>query len=43
VKDFAPVLSELKAIGTEVKKLDDLMERSGAPYTPGRVPVWNSN
>jgi photosystem II stability/assembly factor-like uncharacterized protein len=43
VKDFAPVLSELKAIGTEVKKLDDLLEKSGAPYTPGRVPVWNGN
>jgi hypothetical protein len=43
VKDFAPVLSELKSIGAEVKKLDDLLEKSGAPYTPGRVPVWNGN
>lgn len=39
-KDFSPVLAELKSIGEEVKKLDELLEKSGAPYTPGRVPVW---
>jgi hypothetical protein len=40
-KDFAPLLAELKGIGNEIKNLNDLLERSGAPYTPGRVPVWN--
>jgi photosystem II stability/assembly factor-like uncharacterized protein len=39
-KDFGPLLSELRSIGDEVKRLDDLLEKSGAPYTPGRVPVW---
>lgn len=42
-KEFAPVLTELKGIGEEVKKLEDTLERSGAPYTPGRVPVWRAN
>ena len=39
-KQFAPVLSEIKAVGEEVKKLEQKLEQSGAPYTPGRVPDW---
>jgi photosystem II stability/assembly factor-like uncharacterized protein len=42
-KDFAPVLNEIKAIGEELRKLDELLEKSGAPYTPGRIPVWKGN
>jgi len=42
-KEFSGVLNEIKSIGNEVNKLDDLLEKSGAPYTPGRVPVWNGN
>jgi len=40
-KEFAPLLTDLKKIGGEIKALDELLEKSGAPYTPGRVPVWN--
>jgi photosystem II stability/assembly factor-like uncharacterized protein len=40
-KEFAPLLAELKSVGNEIKTLNDLLEKSGAPYTPGRVPVWN--
>lgn len=39
-KQFAPVLAEIKAVGEEVKKLEQKLEQAGAPYTPGRVPDW---
>lgn len=40
VKQFTPVYNELKAIADEVKKIEDMLEKSGAPYTPGRLPEW---
>ncbi|MDQ6843466.1 MAG: glycosyl hydrolase, partial [Bacteroidota bacterium] len=39
-KEFEPVLQEVKAIDTDVKKLDSLLEKNHAPYTPGRLPDW---
>lgn len=39
-KQFTPVYNELKAIAEEIKKLEDVLEKSGAPYTPGRMPEW---
>jgi hypothetical protein len=39
-KQFAPVYDEIKSIGEAVKKLEDKLEKSGAPYTPGRLPDW---
>ncbi len=39
-KQFSPVYNELKAIGEEVKKLEDALEKNDAPYTPGRMPKW---
>ncbi len=39
-KQFTPVYNELKAIADEVKRIEDLLEKSGAPYTPGRLPEW---
>ncbi len=39
-KQFTPVLAEVKAIGEEVKKIENLLEQKGAPYTPGRIPEW---
>jgi photosystem II stability/assembly factor-like uncharacterized protein len=39
-KEFTPVYNELKAIAAEVKKVEDMLEKSGAPYTPGRLPEW---
>ncbi len=42
-KQFAPLLAEIKAIGEEIKKIEDQLEKAGAPYTPGRVPVWKGN
>ena len=39
-KEFAPLLTELKSIGGEAGRLENVLEKAGAPYTPGRVPVW---
>ena len=39
-QQFAPVLAEVKAVGEEVKRIENLLEQKGAPYTPGRVPEW---
>ena len=42
-KQFTPVYLELKAIDEEIKKLENLLEKSNAPYTPGRLPEWKGN
>ncbi len=40
---FAPVLAELTALVTvDIKDLEDRLEAAGAPYTPGRIPVWKT-
>lgn len=39
-QQFAPLLAEVQAVSNEVKRLETLLEQSGAPYTPGRLPVW---
>ncbi|MGE5108047.1 MAG: hypothetical protein ACM3H8_10915, partial [Sphingobacteriales bacterium] len=42
-KQFTPVYNELKAIGDEIRKLEIELEKSNAPYTPGRLPEWKGN
>ena len=39
-QQFSPVLTEVKAIGEEIKKIEIMLEQKGAPYTPGRIPEW---
>lgn len=40
-EEFAPLLDELRKIVSEdVVKIEKKLEDSGAPYTPGRLPVW---
>lgn len=39
-KQFSPIYAEIKSIGEEVKKIEATMEKSGAPYTPGRLPEY---
>ncbi len=40
-KLFGPVLAELSGpVTTEIKSLEDALEKAGAPYTPGRMPAW---
>jgi hypothetical protein len=38
--NFADVLEKLKGIGLQIREVEDQLEKSGAPYTPGRFPVW---
>ncbi len=42
-KQFTPVYNELKAIAEEVKRIESILEKNGAPYTPGRLPEWKGN
>ena len=42
-KQFTPVYNELKAIGEEIRNLENLLEKNKAPYTPGRLPDWQGN
>ncbi|MEO6406195.1 MAG: hypothetical protein ABIY51_06960 [Ferruginibacter sp.] len=37
---FSEILGELKTIGDDTEKFEQELERYGAPYTPGRLPVW---
>jgi hypothetical protein len=40
-KEFEPQLAKLKKlIEVDLKKLEKAMEEAGAPWTPGRIPVW---
>lgn len=38
--NFEEVMDELKQIEAQISKVEDQLEESGAPYTPGRFPVW---
>ncbi|MEP7106424.1 MAG: hypothetical protein ABI760_00550 [Ferruginibacter sp.] len=42
-KQFAPALAEIRSIGEAFKKVEDELEKNGAPYTPGRVPEWKQD
>ncbi len=40
--EFSPQLAELKQlIEVDLNTLKKTLEQSGAPWTPGRVPMWN--
>ena len=42
--EFSPVIEKLRAlIETDMRQLEIEAESLGAPWTPGRVPVWNRN
>ena len=39
--EFAEVLPKLKAlVETDLKQIEESMEKAQAPYTPGRLPTW---
>ena len=40
---FDEILSDLKSIETSIKQIESELEKSGAPYTPGRFPEWKKN
>jgi len=40
-EEFPPILLQLKEIAeTDLKALEDELDKLGAPWTPGRVPDW---
>ena len=40
-EEFAPQLAKLRTlVDVDLKRLEESMESAGAPWTPGRVPVW---
>ncbi|MFK7864284.1 MAG: WD40/YVTN/BNR-like repeat-containing protein [Pseudohongiellaceae bacterium] len=41
--EFEEVLSELESIGNSLERLEDQLDELGAPWTPGRLPSWDSN
>ncbi len=40
VKEFTPVHAEIKSIASELQRIEALLEKNKAPYTPGRLPDW---
>jgi hypothetical protein len=38
---FGEVLVSLRQADARVRSLEDELEEAGAPYTPGRLPVWD--
>jgi photosystem II stability/assembly factor-like uncharacterized protein len=39
-KQFDALLPELKSISEDIQKVEAVLEKNGAPYTPGRFPEW---
>ena len=40
---FEEILVSLKSIDDDIKQVQNTLEKSGAPYTPGRFPEWRKN
>ncbi len=39
-ESFGEVLAALRLVDARIRGLEDELEKAGAPYTPGRLPVW---
>jgi hypothetical protein len=39
-QQFRDVLTELKAIATDLAEVEAVLQAEGAPWTPGRIPDW---
>ncbi|MCP4800568.1 MAG: glycosyl hydrolase [bacterium] len=41
---FPPILEQVRElVGTELTDIENKLEEAGAPWTPGRLPVWKEN
>ncbi len=41
LEEFPPVLEKIRSVAEkDIRELEDELVRVGAPWTPGRVPVW---
>ena len=38
---FESILTDLKKVEDDLKVIEGKLEKAGAPYTPGRIPVWD--
>ena len=41
--DFGEVLTALEQADSRIHALQDSLEQAGAPYTPGRLPLWTQS
>ena len=39
--EFGGVLADLTAVESDLAALETRLEQMGAPYTPGRIPLWS--
>ncbi len=39
-QQFGEFLPKLRALADRLRRLEDLAEAAGAPWTPGRIPTW---
>ncbi len=42
-EDFGDLLADLEALDNRIRAVEDELEAAGAPYTPGRLPVWEGS
>ncbi|MEK6701131.1 MAG: glycosyl hydrolase, partial [Planctomycetota bacterium] len=38
--EFEKALAELKSLTKDIRALEDVVEKAGGPWTPGRMPEW---
>ena len=43
VSEFAGALASLRLLEADVRTLEAALEIKGAPWTPGRIPVWSAD
>jgi hypothetical protein len=41
--NFETILTSLKAVRSDIEKVEAVLEKHKAPYTPGRLPAWSNN
>lgn len=42
-ENFEAVLNSLKAVKADIEKIEAVLEKHKAPYTPGRLPNWSKH
>ncbi|MCB0729480.1 MAG: glycosyl hydrolase [Ignavibacteriae bacterium] len=40
--EFSSLIDDLKIADDQIKLIENKLEKLGAPYTPGRFPIWNN-
>ncbi|HEY0678881.1 MAG TPA: hypothetical protein VGD17_11385 [Chitinophagaceae bacterium] len=42
-ENFESILNSLKEVRADIDKVEAVLEKHKAPYTPGRLPTWSNN